>query len=177
VRRLFSAAAGLVLLAAAGCTSTTGGDLPPTDGARTLTVTSPDFADGAPIPAEFTCDGADHPPVVEWSGASDSGSIVVLLTDPDANGVVHGLLYTLGGESGSVGGSADAGVGGHNDFGTNGYRGPCPPGGDSPHHYVITVYEFEAAPSPFAPGEEASQVLGASAVAAGTLTGTYGRAG
>ena len=175
MRRLLGAAASCLVLAA--CSGTTGGDLPPTGGAGTITVTSPDFADGESIPAEFTCDGADTPPVIEWSGATEPGSIVVLMTDPDAGGFVHWLLYNLGGESGSVGGTSDAGVAGHNDFGTNGYRGPCPPGGDSPHHYVITVYQFEPAPSPFAPGEEAGQVLGGSAVAAGTLTGTYARAG
>jgi Raf kinase inhibitor-like YbhB/YbcL family protein len=177
VRRPSWVAAALVVLLGAGCTSTTGEDLPSTGGAGTLTVSSPDIDDGGPIPAEFTCDGADHPPVIEWSGASGRGSIVVLMTDRDANGFVHWLRYNLGGESGSVGGSSVDGVGGHNDFGTNGYRGPCPPQGDAPHHYVITVYEFAVAPSPFAPGEEASQVLGGNALAAGTITGTYARAG
>jgi Raf kinase inhibitor-like YbhB/YbcL family protein len=167
--------AAAILVPAAACSGTSGGDLPPANAGSTLSVTSPDLTDGGTIPAEFTCDGADRGPVVMWSGASGPGSIVVLMTDTDADGFVHWLVYNLGGESGTAGGASADGVEGHNDFGTNGYRGPCPPAGDDPHHYVITVYQFAPVPSPFAPGEDAGQVIGASPVATGTLTATYAR--
>jgi len=29
------------------------------------------------------------------------------------------------------------------DFGTPGYGGPCPPVGDKPHRYIITVYALD----------------------------------
>jgi hypothetical protein len=29
------------------------------------------------------------------------------------------------------------------DFGTKGYGGPCPPVGDKPHRYIITVYALD----------------------------------
>ena len=31
----------------------------------------------------------------------------------------------------------------HNDFSIAGYGGPCPPKGDKPHHYHITVYAVD----------------------------------
>ena len=174
-QRRMAALVTAVLFLLTACSGTSGGDLPPPNAGSTLTVTSPDLTGGA-IPVEFTCDGDDRTPVVMWSGASGPGSIVVVMTDADAGGFVHWLVYNLGGESGTAGGSSASGEEGHNDFGTNGYRGPCPPAGDDPHHYVITVYQFAPAPSPFAPGENAGQVIGPDPVAAGTLTGTYARA-
>ena len=29
------------------------------------------------------------------------------------------------------------------DFGTPGYGGPCPPHGNVPHHYIITLYAID----------------------------------
>ena len=29
------------------------------------------------------------------------------------------------------------------DFGTTGYGGPCPPKGDKPHHYQITIFALD----------------------------------
>jgi Raf kinase inhibitor-like YbhB/YbcL family protein len=48
---------------------------------------------------------------------------------------------------------------GRNGFGTSGYRGPCPPHGDPPHHYVIRL----------------TALRGAQPIADGTLVGRYGR--
>ena len=163
------------VLVPAACSGTSGGDLPPANAGSTLSVTSPDLTDGDHDPGRVHVrrrgPGAGRH-VVRRIGA---GSIVVVMTDTDADGFVHWLVYNLGGESGTVGGASADGVEGHNDFGTNGYRGPCPPAGDDPHHYVITVYQFAPVPSPFAPGEDAGQVIGAIDGPAGTLTATYAR--
>ena len=34
-------------------------------------------------------------------------------------------------------------VQGRTDFGFSNYGGPCPPAGDKPHHYIITVYALK----------------------------------
>jgi phosphatidylethanolamine-binding protein (PEBP) family uncharacterized protein len=47
---------------------------------------------------------------------------------------------------------------GRNNFGTTGYRGPCPPTGPA-HHYLITV----------------TAKSGAALLGTGTLVGTYAR--
>ena len=36
-----------------------------------------------------------------------------------------------------------SGVSGKNDFGVEGFKGPCPPRGMT-HHYVLTVYAVDA---------------------------------
>src|SRR5262245_50700909 len=46
-----------------------------------LTISSPAFADGAPIPATYTCNGANIAPALTWS-APLGGALVV--DDPDA---------------------------------------------------------------------------------------------
>jgi hypothetical protein len=140
-----------------------------------LDVRSPDFPDGGTIPVRFTCDGVDRVPVVEWSGGSNGDQMVLEMTDTDADGFVHWLLYDFGGASGRLGGSTTTGTEGRNDFGTNGYRGPCPPPGDAPHRYVITLTEYRPVPSPMTAGERPDEVAPGDPVARGTLTGTYVR--
>jgi len=52
-----------------------------------LTLTSPTFASGAAIPAEFTCKGADRSPELSWSGAPKSTvTYALIVDDPDAPG-------------------------------------------------------------------------------------------
>jgi Raf kinase inhibitor-like YbhB/YbcL family protein len=43
------------------------------------------FSDGSPIPRQFTCDGEDLSPPLEWSGApAETQSFALLCDDPDA---------------------------------------------------------------------------------------------
>lgn len=71
----------------------------------------------------------------------------------------------------------DAGVEGRNSFGHVGYSGPCPPNGDKPHRYVITVYSLRhklGLPRGAATNKVLS-AIGADTVASGSTTGSYGR--
>ena len=69
----------------------------------TLTLRSPAFAAGAAIPAEYTCDGANHSPPLEWSGApAGTRSFAFIMDDPDAPDPkapkmtwVHWILYDM----------------------------------------------------------------------------------
>jgi hypothetical protein len=65
------------------------------------------------------------------------------------------------------------------DFGVSGYNGPCPPPGDKPHHYFITVYALDV--DKLGPDQNTSAaVVGfnihAHTLAKGVLMGKYGRA-
>lgn len=133
---------------------------------QTIRVTSPTFAAGGTIPRAYTCDGADTPPPLRWSGVpSHAQSLTLVMRDPDAPGgdFIHWSVTRIPATVTHIGGGAslppDA-IAGRNGFGSAGYRGPCPPQGAKPHHYVITVTAYDAADAP---------------VAAGKLTGTYGR--
>ena len=69
----------------------------------TMTLTSPVFENGAPIPSRYTCDGANISPPLQWSGVPDSArSLALIVDDPDAPDpqaprrvFVHWVLYDL----------------------------------------------------------------------------------
>ena len=108
-----------------------------------FTLTSSAFAAGAAIPARFTCDGDDVSPPLAWVGApAATGSLVLIVRDPDARNFAHWVAYEIpGGTSGSlpeaIARSVPSLKQGRNDFGKDGYGGPCPPSGT--HHYVFRL--------------------------------------
>ena len=157
--------------------------------AGTLTVSSPDFAAEAPIPARFTCGGAGESPALAWAAPPrDTRSLAVLVLDPDAPGgafahwAVWGLPPSVRGLPEGAGGASDpaalpSGVReGRNGFGKVGYGGPCPPAGQV-HRYEFHVYALDDVP-PLPEGAGAAQLradLGGHVLAQGVLVGRYGR--
>jgi Raf kinase inhibitor-like YbhB/YbcL family protein len=105
------------------------------------------------------------------------------MTDPDAPGgtFVHWIMYGISPDTPSVGeGQGPAGARqGMNSFGSVGYGAPCPPLGDSPHHYVFTMYALSTqSTNGLASGATLDQVvrrISCCIAATGTLTGTYER--
>jgi hypothetical protein len=66
----------------------------------TMQLTSDAFAEGASIPAEHTCDGADISPPLAWDGVPDgTQSFALIVDDPDARGFVHWVLTNIPGEA------------------------------------------------------------------------------
>ena len=119
------------------------------------------WPDGGKIPRQYTCDGGDSVPAV--SEPKPYGATV--MTDPDAPGGTFVHWTRWGAKQGE------------NSFGKKGYSGPCPPKGDSPHHYVFTVYKLNK-PLGLEDGAPADEVVAAikkDASASGSATGTYGR--
>jgi Raf kinase inhibitor-like YbhB/YbcL family protein len=176
---------GLALIAAsvlvAGCSAATSSTSQPevTD-MPGFVLTSPSFAEGGAIPVEQSCDGLDRSPALHWEGApAGARSFALIVDDPDARGFIHWIAYNI---DGGVTGDLTAGIGpsgpppqGRNDFGRNGYGGPCPPSGT--HHYRFTLYAL-AAPLSLGGMPSASDVRSAvqsSLLAQTTLTGTYTR--
>jgi hypothetical protein len=147
-----------------------------------MKLTSPAFTDGAEIPARYSCDGADRPPPLAWSGVpKGASSLALMLADPDAPGgtFVHWTLFDLDPKLTklSEGDIPSGAVEGKNGFGKDGYGGPCPPKGDKPHRYEFLIYalrarpELEAGASP----PEVRDELARLALARGTLSGSFAR--
>jgi Raf kinase inhibitor-like YbhB/YbcL family protein len=161
-----------------------------------LGVTSPDIAAGAKIKDEqvanvFGCKGGNLSPAIKWSGApSGTKSFAVSIYDPDAptgSGFWHWVVFNIPanvselpkGAGDLKSGTMPAGaVQSRTDFGVPGYGGPCPPPGDKPHRYHITVFAVDA---DHLDGDEniSAAVIGFQlhfhTLAKGTLTGLYGR--
>jgi Raf kinase inhibitor-like YbhB/YbcL family protein len=169
----------LVLVAARGSQAVTA------DAGR-LTVSSDGFAEGAAIPTEFTCSGADASPPLRVTGVP-SGAVALALVcdDPDAPGGtwVHWVAYdlppgttTLAKAVPKTDSLPGGGKQGRNDFHHTGYNGPCPPPGKT-HRYFFRVYALDAATG-LAPGATKAQLESAMSghvVAQGALQGHFAR--
>jgi Raf kinase inhibitor-like YbhB/YbcL family protein len=190
--RIASAIGGLALaVAVVGCggqggsrtttppapTVTTLGRIIPAAPGAPLTLTSPAFANGAPIPVQYTCKGANIAPPLAWSAPLGAA---LVLDDPDAVGglYVHWIVTGIPPGSGSTAdGQTPAGAGSlPNSAGQPGYKGPCPPAGSGTHHYRFTLYQLPNTyelPGGLA-GVQAAQTLAGAATAQAQLTGTFG---
>ncbi len=121
----------------------------------TLTLSSPEFADMGEIPAQFTCEGPDVSPALEWSGVpAEARSLALIVDDPDAPDPkaprmtwVHWILYDMPPTAvslaeGVTGDGLPAGTReGTNDWKRTGYGGPCPPIGR--HRYFHKLYALD----------------------------------
>ena len=110
-----------------------------------LTVTSPDLTGGA-FPREFTCDGANRRPRLEWSTPPPgTQELAIEMLDPDAPGgtFTHWLAYGWSPGISSLAAMPANAAEGVNDFGRRGYGGPCPPRGAA-HHYHFVVLALDA---------------------------------
>ena len=120
-----------------------------------LSIASPAFAHNGEIPANYTCQGNDVSPPLEWSGVSDNAaSLVLIVDDPDAPDPkapkmtwVHWVLYNIPASSyglpekvasGDLPRGTEEGI---NDWGRTGYGGPCPPIGR--HRYFHKLYALD----------------------------------
>lgn len=155
-----------------------------------LTLTSPAFEDGRPIPALHTCEGKDPSPELNWTGApAGTRSFALVMDDPDAPAGlwVHWVLYDIPGsrtglpagvpkDERVLDGAKHGASWGVETFSRRGYGGPCPPPG-KPHRYVFTLYALDRALG-LPPGKTAAELARAMKghiLAEAKLTGVFER--
>lgn len=146
-----------------------------------LSLTSPAFADGGPIPRRFGYKHGNASPPLAVSGVPPGcRSLALVMDDPDAVAAVgrvwvHWLLWNLPPETREVPeSSVPAGCReGTTDFGEAGYGGPAPP--DRRHTYVFRLMALDVAPE-LPAGAGRADLEGAvrgHVLAEAVLTGTY----
>ncbi len=175
-QRIGFALAGLALVAALVGLGSNGGTVVAAPGGS-LTITSPAFGNGAAIPVQYTCKGANISPPLTWSAPLGAALVV---DDPDAvNGLyIHWIVIGIAPGSGSTG-DGQTPAGGTplpNTAGQPAYTGPCPPAGTGTHHYRFTLYQLPNTyelPGGLA-GVQAAQTIAGAATAQAQLTGTFG---
>ncbi len=141
-----------------------------------FTLSSTAFQDGQRIPLRFggddpkracsprnpaicPCPGTNVSPQLSWANApAGTKRFAILMYDIDGQygaGVSHWVAYNIAPTAtGLAKGDGTRGLGFTGGAGTRGnadYVGPCPPQGDGPHHYLITVMATDLEPT-LAPG-------------------------
>ncbi|PYI90005.1 MAG: YbhB/YbcL family Raf kinase inhibitor-like protein [Verrucomicrobia bacterium] len=150
-----------------------------------MQVTSTAFKEGQPIPRQYTCDGVNISPPLEWNGTPKSAkTIAIIADDPDAPSgtFVHWVVYNLPAENiglvenlPTTESLKAGGFQGKNDFQKIGYGGPCPPSGT--HRYFFKVYalDSELALKAGATKADVEKAMQGHIVAQAQLMGTYRR--
>jgi Raf kinase inhibitor-like YbhB/YbcL family protein len=147
----------------------------------------------------FGCNGQNMSPSLKWTGAPDgTKSFAIILFDPDAptgpppngkRGFWHWIAFNIPGSTTSIPKNAgdvkaklmpDGVIQSRNSYGFDGYGGMCPPEGDKPHHYHLTLYAVDEDKLQFAKDDMISpEVVGFEthfhSKATAELNWTYGR--
>lgn len=153
-----------------------------------MKLTSSAFQNGETIPERYTCEGEDLSPPLHIEGVPHAAqSLALIVEDPDApkGTFTHWLLWNLSTQltdlpeglpqEKTVPGLSPA-VQGKNDFGTIGYRGPCPPHGTT-HRYRFRLLALNATLrlNPGSDQHRLDQELEGKIVGETDLVGTFGR--
>ena len=138
------------------------------------------FQHAQAIPTRHTCEGEDLSPPLRWANAPDAArSLALLVDDPDAPGRVftHWVAWGLDPGTGGLREGEAAPREGRNDFGTVGYRGPCPPPGHGRHRYLFRLFalDSELDLSASAGKADLEQAIEGHVLTTADLVGTYQR--
>ncbi|HEV8022583.1 MAG TPA: YbhB/YbcL family Raf kinase inhibitor-like protein [Candidatus Lustribacter sp.] len=135
--------------------------LPVAANAAGFVISANGIADNTLLPADMafdkmdasnvrTCGGTNRAPGFSWANPPDkTASYAILEVDPDGRaglGVNHWVIYNIPVSASGIS-AAEIAAGkytpGRGTGDLVGYRGPCPPPGDSPHHYIVTLYALD----------------------------------
>lgn len=139
--------------------------LPVAASAAAFTLSADGMADNTLLPAAMgfdgkdasgahSCGGVNRAPSLSWVNPPDkTQSYAILEVDPDGRaglGVDHWVLYNIPGSAAGIS-SADITAGKYTTGRGTGdltrYRGPCPPPGDAPHHYMFQLFALDTPPT------------------------------
>jgi Raf kinase inhibitor-like YbhB/YbcL family protein len=174
-----SPSAGSASSSSASRASNASGELPsPPPGA--MAITSPAFELNGAIPSQYTCDGANLSPPLEWQNVpSKAAALVLFIIDDSSTGPTGGIRWVVGDISPTAKGVAagktpEGGVVGSDTQGHSGYGGICPA------HGKTSTIEFElyalSKKIPLSPGFQpavAEQEYGAGKLLLGSGAVTY----
>ncbi len=152
-----------------------------------IVLSSPAFQHEQPIPVDFTCEGKDVSPPLEWRNVpGKTRSLALIVEDPDApdpeapeRTYAHWLVFNLPPDVLELPqGVKELPEGtqlGVNDFGDVGYGGPCPPIGR--HRYYFRLYALDERLQLEQPNrDELLAALKGHVIDEGELIGTYEKA-
>ena len=144
---LRSVAVAATALMLSGCGLLSGPKTLQQDDPQIMTVTSPEFGPGLPIPHQYTCFGR-HPqtPPLSWSGAPPGTKALALVMDDSGAPItpyIYWIVFNISPETPDIqpGRLPPGALQAENSKGTLGYRIPCP---GRNHQYRFNVYALNA---------------------------------
>ena len=152
----------------------------------TLELISAAFRPGETIPREYTADGRNVPPPLQWTEPpTGTRSFALVCEDPDAprGTFTHWTLFNVPREVRELTEEASAeevlangATQGGNDFGKVGYGGPAPPA-DKPHRYFFKLYALDTllALDAGATKDQLLEAIRGHQLAEGRIFGVYSR--
>lgn len=115
-----------------------------------MKLKSPAFENHGPIPEQYTCEGKDINPPLEFIDVpKEAISCVLIMDDPDVPAFirkdqmwVHWVIYNIPPATKAIPeNSTPPGVLGKGSRGDTHYQGPCPP--DREHRYFFKLYALD----------------------------------
>lgn len=118
-----------------------------------MLLSSPAFNDDRPIPVQYTGDGGNLSPELNWTDVPESTkSFALICSDPDAPSgtFIHWIIFNIPAYAKGLAKGIPAGASslpngtgqGQNSAGRIGYTGPKPPPG-KPHRYFFRLYALD----------------------------------
>lgn len=145
-----------------------------------LAITSPAFADGQPIPAKYTADGANiSPELTVANPPAGTACFALIVDDPDApmGTWVHWVAWNIPASTTKIPeGRLPAGsLEGRNSWGRTGYGGPSPPSGTHRYHFKLYALDRPLELARTADKQTLIDAMEGRVLARAQLTGTYRR--
>ena len=141
-----------------------------------MEVTSPGFEAEGPIPARFTCDGADESPELRIAALPEGTvSLVLIMDDPDAPVWTwdHWVVYDIEPVGSIPENVGSLGTGGLNSWKRLGYGGPCPPEGTHRYFFRVLALDGTLGLAEGATKDEVLQAVEGRVLAEASLMGTF----
>ncbi len=137
----------------------------------------------------YGCEGENLSPQVSWEGIpAEAKSLAITYYDPDApsgSGWWHWTVFNISpsvteipeGASGTEAMPKGA-IEGRTDFGESKFGGSCPPVGDKPHRYFLTLHALDVEKLDLdasAPGAMVGYFINAHSIGQAQIMAAYGR--
>lgn len=160
------------------------------NGQQTISLQSPAFTSGEPIPVKFAVEGENISPPLKWEkGPMGTKTYAIIMEDPDVAQnppFVHWLFYNVPADVHELPkgipplpelAKPTGAKQGKNDFGSPGYVGPNPPPADGAHRYYFQVFalDTELALPVSATREELLDAMQGHVLSSGHFIGLYDR--
>lgn len=152
-----------------------------------LSLQSTAFKNGEVIPPQYTCDGENISPPLNWDGVPAAAqSLVLIIDDPDAPDPKaprmvwsHWVVYNIPTETHELPAAVMASQlpagakQGLNDWNQTGYGGPCPPIGKHRYFHKLYALDTELTLTGGVTKKRIEKAINGHVIASAELVGTY----